>query len=255
MTTSDDNRIAYLAGEDADSLTAQERAELDELRELLGAPATWEQPDAGLEDRVVAMIAREAQGPARERSCAPVGVPPSSGSASSCLCAGRGPRGGCCARHRGVGRRQPSSSPTFCDGGLRNRPHSGRARFGDAHEDELRLAYRAVGNRFASSCERPLLRGVAEERRRRLGACRDVQRRQPCDTVGWGCAHEVPEPYSHPPTGQRQPGLIRRARAHRDPARQALRVAYTATPTCRLGRARRLLPGSQQDLRRRARTV
>lgn len=61
MTTSDDNRIAYLAGEDAGSLTASERAELDELRELLGAPATWEQPDPGLEDRVVAMIAEEAQ--------------------------------------------------------------------------------------------------------------------------------------------------------------------------------------------------
>jgi hypothetical protein len=61
MTTGDDNRIAYLAGEDADSLTAQERAELDELRELLSAPATWEQPDPGLEDRVVAAIADEAQ--------------------------------------------------------------------------------------------------------------------------------------------------------------------------------------------------
>jgi hypothetical protein len=61
MNTGDDNRIAYLAGEDADSLTAQERAELDELRELLSAPATWEQPDPGLEDRVVAAIAEEAQ--------------------------------------------------------------------------------------------------------------------------------------------------------------------------------------------------
>jgi hypothetical protein len=61
MRTSDDNRIAYLAGEDADSLTAQERAELDELRGLLRAPATWEQPDPGLEDRVVAAIAGEAQ--------------------------------------------------------------------------------------------------------------------------------------------------------------------------------------------------
>jgi hypothetical protein len=61
MTTSDDNRIAYLAGEGADSLTAQERAELDELRELLSAPATWEQPYAGLEDRVLAAIAEEAE--------------------------------------------------------------------------------------------------------------------------------------------------------------------------------------------------
>lgn len=61
MNTGDDNRIAYLAGEDADSLTAQDRAELDELRGLLSAPATWEQPDPGLEDRVIAAIAEEAQ--------------------------------------------------------------------------------------------------------------------------------------------------------------------------------------------------
>ena len=61
MTTSDDDRIAYLAGEPAGSLTAQERSELDELRELLSAPATWEEPDPGLEDRVVAAISDEAQ--------------------------------------------------------------------------------------------------------------------------------------------------------------------------------------------------
>jgi hypothetical protein len=61
MTTSDDDRIAYLAGEDADSLTANERAELDELHALLKAPATWAQPDSGLEARVVAAIAEEAQ--------------------------------------------------------------------------------------------------------------------------------------------------------------------------------------------------
>ncbi|HET6869805.1 MAG TPA: anti-sigma factor, partial [Solirubrobacteraceae bacterium] len=34
--------------------------ELDELRALLEAPAAWEEPDAGLEDRVVAAIAAEA---------------------------------------------------------------------------------------------------------------------------------------------------------------------------------------------------
>jgi hypothetical protein len=61
MATDDDDRIAYLAGEDPDSLTAHERAELDELRALLKAPATWAQPDGGLEARVVAAIAEEAQ--------------------------------------------------------------------------------------------------------------------------------------------------------------------------------------------------
>ncbi len=64
MSTSDDDRILYLSGEPVDSLTPQERAELDELRALLETPATWEEPDAALEDRIVSAIAEEAR---RER--------------------------------------------------------------------------------------------------------------------------------------------------------------------------------------------
>ena len=61
MSTSDDDRIAYLSGEPVDSLTPQERAELDEVRGLLTTPATWEEPDAALEDRIVSAIAEEAR--------------------------------------------------------------------------------------------------------------------------------------------------------------------------------------------------
>ena len=61
MTPSDNERIAYLAGEPAESLPAQDRAELDELRELLRAPATWAEPDRGLEERVVSAIADAAR--------------------------------------------------------------------------------------------------------------------------------------------------------------------------------------------------
>ena len=70
MTTGDDeDRIAYLTGEGADSLPADERADLDELRALLGSPATWAEPDPTLEDSVVAAIAAEAgRGPERARS-------------------------------------------------------------------------------------------------------------------------------------------------------------------------------------------
>jgi Anti-sigma-K factor rskA len=60
MTASDDDRIAYLSGEDAESLSPEERADLDELRALLRTPAAWADPDPGLEDRVVAAIAAEA---------------------------------------------------------------------------------------------------------------------------------------------------------------------------------------------------
>jgi hypothetical protein len=62
MTASDDDRIAYLSGEEAESLSPEDRADLDELRALLGAPAAWADPDPGLEDRVVAAIAAEAAG-------------------------------------------------------------------------------------------------------------------------------------------------------------------------------------------------
>ena len=61
MSTSDDDRIAYLSGEPVDSLTPQERAELNEVRGLLATPATWEEPDAALEDRIVSAIAEEAR--------------------------------------------------------------------------------------------------------------------------------------------------------------------------------------------------
>jgi hypothetical protein len=61
VSTSDDDRIAYLSGEAVDSLRPQERAELDEARGLLATPATWEEPGAALEDRIVSAIAEEAR--------------------------------------------------------------------------------------------------------------------------------------------------------------------------------------------------
>jgi hypothetical protein len=61
VSTPDNDRISYLSGEPVDALTPQERAELDELRTLLEAPATWEEPPAGLEDLVVNAVAVEAR--------------------------------------------------------------------------------------------------------------------------------------------------------------------------------------------------
>ena len=61
MSASDNDRISYLSGESVASLSAEERAELDEVRTLLETPAAWEEPDPGLEDRVVAAVAQEAQ--------------------------------------------------------------------------------------------------------------------------------------------------------------------------------------------------
>src|SRR6478735_6218171 len=55
-------RIDYLAGEvDTEfRLSQAERAELDELRELLADPTLWAEPPAELEDAVVTAIVAEA---------------------------------------------------------------------------------------------------------------------------------------------------------------------------------------------------
>lgn len=66
MTISDNDRIAYLAGERVESLGDRERAELDELRALLQAPATWEEPDPALAGRVVQAIAEARRSKGRE---------------------------------------------------------------------------------------------------------------------------------------------------------------------------------------------
>ena len=60
MSTEDEDRISYLAGEPIESLSPQERAELDRLRDLLRAPSAWAEPAPDLEDRVVATISARA---------------------------------------------------------------------------------------------------------------------------------------------------------------------------------------------------
>jgi hypothetical protein len=61
VSATDDDRIAYLAGDAVESLSPRERAELDELRDALREPATWIEPSPGLEDRIVAAIVEEAR--------------------------------------------------------------------------------------------------------------------------------------------------------------------------------------------------
>jgi hypothetical protein len=60
VTARDDDRISYLAGDEPGALSSAERAELDELRDVLGAPATWIEAPPRLGDDVVGAIAREA---------------------------------------------------------------------------------------------------------------------------------------------------------------------------------------------------
>jgi hypothetical protein len=56
-----DDPIAYLSGEGGQSLPADQRADLDELRAMLSDPAVWEEPPAGLEASIVQAIGEEAR--------------------------------------------------------------------------------------------------------------------------------------------------------------------------------------------------
>lgn len=60
MTPSDDERIAYLVGEDAPSLTPEDVAALDGLRAELGTSAVWDEPPGDLEDQVVMAVTAAA---------------------------------------------------------------------------------------------------------------------------------------------------------------------------------------------------
>jgi hypothetical protein len=60
---SDDDRIAYLAGDVVASLDSAERAELDDLRNLLADPSMWAEPDPSLQQRVVDGITAAAVAP------------------------------------------------------------------------------------------------------------------------------------------------------------------------------------------------
>jgi hypothetical protein len=57
LVTSDDDSIAYLAGDTGRSVEPRDRAELDRLRALLADPAAWEKPSPALENRVLAAVA------------------------------------------------------------------------------------------------------------------------------------------------------------------------------------------------------
>ena len=63
--TSDDDRIAYLAGDRSgaldDALDDGDRADLDDLKALLSEPSVWATPPAELEDAVVAAVGAEAE--------------------------------------------------------------------------------------------------------------------------------------------------------------------------------------------------
>lgn len=80
--TEDDDRVAYLAGDDAASVDDPARADLDALRSLLADEAMWAMPSPAVEDAVVAAIAAEAaSAPGRPGPEQPLA--PESGSARS----------------------------------------------------------------------------------------------------------------------------------------------------------------------------
>lgn len=61
MSSPDDQRIAYLTGEESASLPAHERMSLDELRAALSTRAMWEEPPPALERSIIAAIAEQSR--------------------------------------------------------------------------------------------------------------------------------------------------------------------------------------------------
>ena len=68
--TNDDERVAYLAGDEGTEVDDLSRADLDALMALLGDADVWAEPGDHLEDAVVAAIAAEGARPA------PIEAPP-----------------------------------------------------------------------------------------------------------------------------------------------------------------------------------
>src|SRR4051794_11911448 len=58
--TSDDDRVAELAGDGGAPLDPADLEDLGDLKALLADPSVWVEPDPALEDRLVAAIAAEA---------------------------------------------------------------------------------------------------------------------------------------------------------------------------------------------------
>jgi hypothetical protein len=56
----DDDRVAYLGGEDGIDVDEETRADLDELRALLADESLWATPGPDLEDSIIAAISAEA---------------------------------------------------------------------------------------------------------------------------------------------------------------------------------------------------
>ena len=192
--TNDDERVAYLAGEEGTEVDDLSRADLDELMALLGDADVWAEPGDHLEDAVVAAIAAEG---AR--------TPPGRGAASghSATAARRTWTGQRAGRRSRPPPRSPRSPSPVCVVSRSGDDVVGRGepRGTDVARRQwtARLSQTDSGWRIELDAERPaparrrsLLPGVAEERRRRARRHRDVQRARRRRAVGRRAADGVP---------------------------------------------------------------
>jgi Anti-sigma-K factor rskA, C-terminal len=85
----DDDRVAYLEGEDGIEVDEETRADLDELRALLADETLWATPGEALEDSIVAAIAAETADagsrPTPVRPAPPAPAPPATPATVSSL--------------------------------------------------------------------------------------------------------------------------------------------------------------------------
>ena len=236
--TSDDDRIAYLAGDAGAPLDPDDQADLDVLRDLLADPSVWAEPNASLEDRIVAAIAAEVGSGPGGRPLSP--PPPRDGR-------------GAASHHVPPSRRRllygaviataavvaaialtvsvvtgSSSGRRFTAASVGHESGAGGVGHRHVHQHEVGLADRPTDEWPGPPRQRPLLPGVDEEQRGRPRPHRHVQpgtRGDPlvrCDPKG------LPGNHGHRAGSERQPGFLRTAGAGRQRRTSGLSVAEDA---------------------------
>ena len=220
----DDDRVAELAGDGGVSLDPAEQAELEELRALLADPAVWAEPDPSLEDRVVSAITTESS----QRPGRPVATRPHARSRRPWMFAVVGVAAAALiALAVSFSLRSGTSSPQFSMALKATELVPGAQGNATLTKTDSGWRDRAGCHRPAPPRQRPLLPGLAPQRRWRAGTHRHVQRGPEGDAVGGRVAGGLPHPHGHPGGRRRRAGVVGSAGPRRPDQHRRLRPSLT----------------------------
>ena len=226
MASSDDDRIAYLAGEPGRFAHRPRSAPSStSCASCSQAPATWAAARRRLSRTGSSRRSPRRLGtsPRAPRARRPALAPSSAQSAVARLRARRVRRGGGRGSRRRGRREQHAPAPQqFAMVVSGTAPRARRARLGDAHQDDSgwRIELSAAGlPRLANGRYYQAWLKNAAGVLVPVGTFNDARQ----VTLWAGVPPDgISGAHGHPPAGQRQPGLIRRTRARRDHPREPL---------------------------------